>query len=130
MIQIATANKYKSLNFIRNRYVLYNSSNFLIHTLNLRPDVEDLKLELKTLGATEVFTYDELNDPSFKQTWASIRGVSGYIELASNTVPSPSSTGKPRQTRPKLRWRPAYSQNGHPSRVSCGFHQHPDPIPT
>lgn len=76
MIQIAAANECKSLNFVRNRYVPYNTSNFLIRTFNLRPDIEDLKLELKALGATEVFTYDELTQPGFKKTWASIRGVS------------------------------------------------------
>jgi len=51
-------------------------SNFLINIPIPRPDIENLKLELKALGATEVFTYDELTDRSFKQTWASISGVS------------------------------------------------------
>ena len=49
---------------------------YLINIQILRPDIERLKLELKALGATEVFTYDELTDKSFKQTWASIRDVS------------------------------------------------------
>lgn len=79
MIQIAAAKEYKTLNFVRNRYVSYNSSisaKFLIHIHIVRPDIEKLKLELKALGATEVFTYDELTDKSFKRTWDSISGVS------------------------------------------------------
>jgi hypothetical protein len=51
-------------------------SKFLIHIPILRPDIENLKHELKALGATEVFTYDELTDMSFRKTWASISGVS------------------------------------------------------
>ena len=62
--------------------------NYLIRISILRPDIEDLKLELKVLGATEVFTYDELTNKSFKQTWASIRGVSTPMELASNRIPT------------------------------------------
>ena len=87
----------------------------LIRIPILRPDIEDLKLELKALGATEVFTYEELADKSFKQTWASIRGVSIQMVLSSAGMSSPSSTGQSCPTRLELcGWR-TYSENDHPS---------------
>lgn len=89
--------------------------NFLIRIPILRPDIEDLKLELKALGATEVFTYEELADKSFKQTWASIKGVSLSTALSSNKVPSSSSAGQSCPTCFELCGRQTYNENGHPS---------------
>ena len=89
--------------------------NRLIRIPVLRPDIEDLKIELKALGATEVFTYEELADKSFKQTWASISGVSVQMALSSDGVSSPSSTGQSCPTRPELCGWQTYSENDHPS---------------
>ncbi|KIP09981.1 hypothetical protein PHLGIDRAFT_66541 [Phlebiopsis gigantea 11061_1 CR5-6] len=49
VIQIAAQRGFKTLNFVRNR-----------------EDLETLKTQLKTLGATEVFTYDDLKERSLR----------------------------------------------------------------
>ena len=92
--------------------------------------MEDLKLELKALGATEVFTYDELADRSFKQIWASIKGVSVYVVPVFDRIPSPSSIGKPCQTRPELHRRQANKHNDYPPGVSRGFHRYQNHLVT
>lgn len=53
-----------------------------IPKLHRRDDLESLKEQLKSLGATEVLTYDDLNDKSFRERVKGITG--GKVRLCLN----------------------------------------------
>ena len=73
IIQTSKQLGYKTINFVRNRYVsCYNQYDF---PDSHRPDYPQLKQYLTDLGADHVFTYDELLDPSFKKKFESLRTV-------------------------------------------------------
>ncbi|KAJ7050485.1 hypothetical protein C8F01DRAFT_1067689 [Mycena amicta] len=75
VIQIAAARGLKTLNFVRNR-----------------PDFSELAGKLKAIGATEVFTYDDLADRALMKDWTSGKG----IRLGLNCVSGKDTTNMAR----------------------------------
>lgn len=55
------------MNFVRSRYVSRPYSTD-IGSYTFRADVDSLKDQLRSLGATQVVTYDELEDKSLRDT--------------------------------------------------------------
>jgi len=71
VIQIEAAKGYKTIDFIRDRCVIFATFTGLSHSTK-RDDVELLKQHLGLLGATYVVTYDTLSDKSSRtkvKTW-------------------------------------------------------------
>lgn len=68
VIQIAAARGLKTMNFVRNR-----------------DDLDSLKNYLTSLGATHVFTYDDLQDKAFRKTVSDLTNAAN-IRLALNCV--------------------------------------------
>lgn len=74
VIQIAAREGIKTLNFVRNR-----------------DNLDTLKEQLKSLGATEVLTYDELNDKKLRERVRTLTGGK-EIRLLLNCVSGPATT--------------------------------------
>ncbi|PVG04898.1 NAD(P)-binding protein [Serendipita vermifera] len=75
VIQVAKQLKIKTVNFVRDR-----------------PDIEELKKHLYSIGATHVFTYDELLDKSFRKKFAELKGGDFSARHALNCIGGPTTT--------------------------------------
>lgn len=85
VIQIAARKGIKTINFVRNRYVLVNEL-WMAIIEDCRPDLDNLIASLTQLGATHVFTYDALTEKALVnqvRQWTS-KAVSMSVYLFSN----------------------------------------------
>ena len=63
VIQIAAARGLRTINIVRNRYLLNNFSvSLLTSSTMLRPNLNELKQQLTSLGATYILTDEEIID--------------------------------------------------------------------